>query len=58
MKHVSQIDRLDNLQALVRHELRELGVKVPKPKKAKRAASKLNQVFYFIDMSYTYIISY
>ncbi|WAR20522.1 RHGBA-like protein [Mya arenaria] len=43
MKHISLIDNKDNLQALIRHELRELGVKVPKPKKAKRAASKLNQ---------------
>jgi len=44
MKHITQIDCVANLQALVRLELRELGIKVPKAKKTKRGASKQNQV--------------
>lgn len=44
MKHISAVDNVANLRALVRHELREIGIKVPKPKKSKRAANKINQV--------------
>lgn len=44
MKHISHIDNVGNLQALIRQELRDLGVKVPKPKKTKRGAAKQNQV--------------
>ena len=44
MKHINNVDNVDNLRALVRHDLRELGIKVPKPKKAKRAAARSQQV--------------
>ncbi|XP_060585598.1 rho GTPase-activating protein gacU-like isoform X2 [Ruditapes philippinarum] len=43
MKHISCVDNLCNLQALIRHELRELGVKVPKAKKLKRGGGQKNQ---------------
>lgn len=44
MKHISCIDNLSNLQALIRHELRELGVKVPKAKKCKRGPKNQQEV--------------
>lgn len=44
MKHISHVDNVANLQALIKYELRELGIKVPKPKKTKRGTSKQNQV--------------
>ncbi|XP_045176312.2 uncharacterized protein LOC123536882 [Mercenaria mercenaria] len=43
MKHISCVDNFCNLQALIRHELRELGVKVPKAKKSKRGGPKSQQ---------------
>jgi hypothetical protein len=43
MKHISCVDNLCNLQALIRHELRELGVKVPKAKKLKRGGGQKSQ---------------
>ena len=44
MKQLSCIDHIDNLRALIRHDLRELGIKVPKPKKSKRGGPKVQQV--------------
>ena len=46
MKHINSVDNVENLRALVRHDLRDLGIKVPKPKKAKRAAARCQQVIY------------
>ncbi|KAL4237260.1 Rho GTPase-activating protein 6 [Mactra antiquata] len=43
MKHISSIESIGNLQALVRLELRELGIKVPKVKKPKRGGPKVQQ---------------
>ena len=44
MKHISCIDNVENLRALIRSELRDLGIKVPKHKKNKRGADKNQQV--------------
>ena len=44
MKQLSCIGHVDNLRAQIRHDLRELGIKVPKPKKSKRGGPKLHQV--------------
>ena len=44
MKQLSCIGHVDNLRAQIRHDLRELGIKVPKPKKSKRGGPKLQQV--------------
>jgi len=40
MRHISCIDNFDNLKALVRQDLRELGVKVPKNKKSKKQTGR------------------
>ncbi|XP_033733741.1 uncharacterized protein LOC117322904 isoform X2 [Pecten maximus] len=40
MKHLTYIDNTDNLRALVRQDLRELGIKVPKGKKSKKFNTK------------------
>lgn len=44
MKHISKIDSFENVQALVKQDLRELGIKVPKGKKLKRQGCLKNQV--------------
>lgn len=44
MKHISNIDSFENVQALVKQDLRELGIKVPKGKKLKRQGCLKNQV--------------
>lgn len=44
MKHISNIDSFENVQALVKQDLRELGIKVPKGKKLKRQGCFKNQV--------------
>ena len=54
MKHISKIDSFENVQALVKQDLRELGIKVPKGKKLKRQGCLKNQVckfklFVFVD---------
>ncbi|KAK3093419.1 hypothetical protein FSP39_015445 [Pinctada imbricata] len=36
MKHIEGLENIENLRALVRQDLRELGVKLPKTKKSKR----------------------
>lgn len=44
MKHISCIEKIDNLRALVKQDLREIGIKVPKPKKLKKQqCTKINQ---------------
>ncbi|XP_061172626.1 rho GTPase-activating protein 11A-like [Saccostrea echinata] len=43
MKLISQIDSFENVQALVKQDLRELGIKVPKGKKLKRQGCLKNQ---------------
>ncbi|XP_060077126.1 uncharacterized protein LOC132556708 [Ylistrum balloti] len=40
MKHLTYIDNTDNLRALIRQDLRELGIKVPKGKKSKKFNTK------------------
>ncbi|OWF55189.1 uncharacterized protein LOC110463103 isoform X2 [Mizuhopecten yessoensis] len=40
MKHLTFIDNTDNLRALIRQDLRELGIKVPKGKKSKKFNTK------------------
>lgn len=44
MKHLSQLDSFGNVQALVKQDLRELGIKVPKGKKLKRQGCLKTQV--------------
>ena len=43
MKHISCIEKVDNLRALIKQDLRELGIKVPKRKKQKKQQYQKNQ---------------
>ena len=44
MKHIDSIENKDHLQALVRQDLREIGVKIPKAKRGKGKQNVKNQV--------------
>lgn len=39
MRHITCVENIDNLRALVKQDLRELGIKVPKVKKSKKQGS-------------------
>ncbi|KAJ8308536.1 hypothetical protein KUTeg_013410 [Tegillarca granosa] len=43
MRHITCVENIDNLRALVKQDLRELGIKVPKVKKSKKQGSSKAQ---------------
>jgi hypothetical protein len=38
MRHISCVEKIDNLRALIKQDLREFGIKIPKGKKLKKQA--------------------